>query len=53
MQVMLLSGEKLIENAISVNAHLAKVILDTMAPWHREAALALLLQDTLGRAPVN
>ncbi len=53
MQVMLLSREKLVENAISVNANLAKVILDTMVPWHREVALALLLQDALGRAPVN
>jgi hypothetical protein len=53
MQVVLPTPEKLIENAIAVNADLTGMILQTVEPWHRDAALALLLQAAQGRAPVN
>jgi hypothetical protein len=53
MQVVLLSAEKLIENAIAVYPDLAVTITHSMVPWQREAALALLLQEAVGRAPLN
>lgn len=53
MQVVLLSREKLIENASAVDADLTTMILHNIAPWHRDAALALLLQEAWGRAPAN
>jgi hypothetical protein len=53
MQVVLLSREQLIENAIAVHPDLVEAIICSMEPWHRDAALALLLQDVFGRAPAN
>lgn len=53
MQVVLISRDKLIENALEADRELATVILNSMAPWHCDAALALLLQAATGRAPVN
>lgn len=53
MQLVLVSQEKLIESALEVDKELATAILDRMAPWHRDRALVLLLQDATGQAPVN
>jgi hypothetical protein len=53
MEVVLLSRKQLIENAIAVHPDLVEAIICSMEPWHRDAALALLVEDALGRAPSN
>jgi hypothetical protein len=53
MQVVLLSEEKLIEDAVALDPDMVMTIIDSTAPWHRDDALALLLQESFGRAPVN
>jgi hypothetical protein len=53
MEVVLLSQEQLIENAIEVHPDLVAAIIRSMEPWHRDTALALLLQDAFGRVPAN
>jgi hypothetical protein len=53
MQVVLLSPEKLIENAFALDPELVMTIMNSTTPWHLDAALALLLQESFGRAPVN
>jgi len=53
MQIVVMSREKLIENAIAIDRDLATIILNSVAPWHRDAALVLLLQAAFGCAPVN
>jgi hypothetical protein len=53
MQVVLLSQEQLIENAIAVHPDVVVTIIRSVEPWDRDAALALLLQDAFGWAPAN
>lgn len=53
MQLVLINRQKLIKNAMEVDRDLVALILNSIAPWHRDTALALLLQDALGRAPAN
>lgn len=53
MQLVLVSQEKLIENALEVDRELVTEIVNSMAPWHRDKALVLLLQAASGQAPVN
>lgn len=53
MQVVLMTQENLIENALEVDRESATVILNSMAPWYRDRALVLLLQAATGQAPVN
>lgn len=53
MQVVLMSQEKLIENALEMNRESAIVILNSVASWYQDRALALLLQAATGQAPVN
>jgi hypothetical protein len=53
MEVVLLSQEQLIETAIALHPDVVVTIIRSIEPWHRDAALALLLQDAFGRAPAN
>jgi hypothetical protein len=53
MEVVLMTRDELVENAIEVDRDTTKVILDSVASWYQEKALALFLQAALGRAVEN
>lgn len=53
MQLVLVSRERLIDNAMAVDREFASMILNSMTPWHLDAALVLFLEAVAGRAPVN
>ena len=53
MQVVVISRKKLVESAMVVDKDSVTTILDSVEQWHRDVALALLLEEALRRAPVN